>query len=130
MLPEYPSDMWSSMNRLRKLSYPEAHDRESKAAQERGDTVNGSRSYVPPDPKLYCLDWLYYVGEDEPHEYMRDWYPVWHTVLRHMHFTANFHRIADDHLRQSLGLSNKDVIPEVQHYTIPCDNSEEAYLSS
>ncbi|KAJ7230252.1 hypothetical protein GGX14DRAFT_410269 [Mycena pura] len=66
---------------------------------------------LPPDEQLLCYDYLYYAVSSQPPEIGSEYSPVWRDVGQHMHWTPRLERLADEYVRQALGIDTEDPIP-------------------
>lgn len=95
--------------KLAKLSNPDV--RQQSLGTPQPSHVLGATLH--PDHQMLCFDVPYFISADEPWEYERDYSPVWHTVMKHAHFTPRLEAFADEYLRTTFQLSSDASIPPV-----------------
>ncbi|KAJ7146252.1 hypothetical protein C8R44DRAFT_756982 [Mycena epipterygia] len=101
------SDTTASFWSLAALSFPEAHAANLVAP------LPSSQHHLslPPDEHLLCYDFLYYVAALQPYEIGLDYSPAWRYVGQHMRWTATLEQLADEYVRQALGVVANDPTP-------------------
>ncbi|KAJ8588385.1 hypothetical protein M405DRAFT_740358 [Rhizopogon salebrosus TDB-379] len=66
---------------------------------------------LPPDDQLLCFDYLYYIGAQNPFEWVRDYSPAWRFVGQHMHWNASLEKLADEHARRAMSVPAGEATP-------------------
>lgn len=65
-----------------------------------------SKTIVPPDEQLACIDDMYAVGSWYEYEWESELSPAWRFVGRHLRYTKEVDRVADAYVRRALGVED------------------------
>ncbi|KAJ7623652.1 hypothetical protein FB45DRAFT_837988 [Roridomyces roridus] len=99
MAPEDDDDKHASFWSLASLAFPETRSQIRLEIPTISPLLNQT---LPPDEQMLCLDYLYYVGVKNRHEWESDWSPAWRFVGQHMHWTPKIVELADSYVREAL----------------------------
>lgn len=106
--PPEIQDRHGSFWSLARLSFPEAR---AEAMSQPPEPSPEHQAYLPPDDQLLCYDYLYYMAVEQPWEWNWDYAPEWRFVGRHMHWNATLEKLALDHARRAMGVSDDESTP-------------------
>jgi len=107
MIPKFQHDQSSSFSSLATLAFPEI--RAEVAGEPRESEQKGVK--LPPDEQLLCYDYLYYACSHQPYEFEFDFSPVWLHVGQFMRWTHRLENLADQYVRQTLGVEDSYMTP-------------------
>ncbi|KAI6012459.1 hypothetical protein F5J12DRAFT_781406 [Pisolithus orientalis] len=93
---------------LARLAYPEARE---TAISQPPDPSPQHQVSLPPDDHLLCYDYLYYTAVTSAWEWNWDYSPVWRFVGKHMHWNATLEKLADEHARRAMNISDGEPTP-------------------
>jgi hypothetical protein len=106
-------DTHHTFMQLARLAHPATRARALGETGSRTAPAPQSSFVLAPDEQLLCFDFMYFVVAEETYEWEHEWSPMWHTVLKHMRWTAALEEIRDAALRTLLGVSADEPIPPV-----------------
>ncbi|KAF7309550.1 hypothetical protein MIND_00325900 [Mycena indigotica] len=102
--PGNDGDPHASFWALAALAFPET--RSENLQSPALSPIN--KAALAPDEHLLCYDYLYYVGATNTYEWEADYSPAWRFVGRHMHWTPEIMKLADQYVRDALTVAPAD----------------------
>ncbi|KAJ7230619.1 hypothetical protein GGX14DRAFT_344179, partial [Mycena pura] len=107
MDPNNDGDPHATFWALASLAFPEM-----RAASLQTSALSPiHKASLPPDEKMLCYDYLYYVGAFNGYEWESDYGPAWRFVGQHMHWTPEILTLADSYVRQALVIAPYEPTP-------------------
>lgn len=68
---------------------------------------------LPPDERLMCFDFMYYIGAQDSDEWWHEWSPAWREVGQHARWSSRLERLALGFIQRALGVEETDEVPLV-----------------
>jgi hypothetical protein len=103
-------DKHASFWSLATLGFPETRERNLEQMNYPSPQHQVS---LPPDDQLLCFDYLFFIGAQNPFEWVRDYSPAWRFVGQHMHWNASLEKLANEHARRAMSVPAGEATPPV-----------------
>ncbi|KAF8528126.1 hypothetical protein BU17DRAFT_81363 [Hysterangium stoloniferum] len=102
--------LWVKFWSLAKLGFP-SHRQPALAEAVVRRPAPESQQYIPPDERLLCWDFLYFVAAQDTDEWWHEWSPAWRFVGKYARWNKKLEEIARGYIQRTLGVEESDTLP-------------------